>query len=59
MSQSQDNETIDVLRAAALLGVEKRRIYDITNALMGANVLKKEGKSHYKWMYSFTPHFTP
>lgn len=51
--QSQENETIDVLQAAGLLGVEKRRIYDITNALMGANVLQKQGKSHYKWVYVF------
>lgn len=50
MDQSQENETIDVMRAAGILGVEKRRIYDITNALMGANVLQKQGKSHYKWM---------
>ena len=34
-----------------MLGVEKRRIYDITNALIGANVLQKQGKSSYKWMW--------
>ena len=33
-----------------MLGVEKRRIYDITNALIGASVLQKLGKSSYKWM---------
>ena len=38
------------MRAAGIFGVEKRHIYDITNALMGANVLQKQGKSHYKWM---------
>lgn len=37
--------------AAGMLGVEKRRIYDITNALIGANVLQKQGKSSYHWMY--------
>lgn len=48
--RSQENETIDVLYAAGMLGVEKRRIYDITNALIGANVLQKQGKSSYKWI---------
>ena len=33
-----------------MLGVEKRRIYDITNAMIGANVLEKLGKSSYRWM---------
>lgn len=51
--QSQENETIDVLYAAGMLGVEKRRIYDITNALIGANVLEKMGKSSYRWMCVF------
>lgn len=36
-----------------MLGVEKRRIYDITNALIGANVLEKMGKSSYRWMWAF------
>lgn len=49
-AQSQPDETIDVLYAADQLKVEKRRIYDITNALIGANVLQKQGKSSYKWM---------
>ena len=48
--RSQENETIDVLYAAGMLGVEKRRIYDITNALIGASVLQKLGKSSYKWI---------
>ncbi|KAK8833217.1 hypothetical protein WA577_002831 [Blastocystis sp. JDR] len=48
--RSQENETIDVLYAAGMLGVEKRRIYDITNALIGANVLEKMGKSSYRWI---------
>ena len=49
-AQTQEDETIDVLYAAQRLGVEKRRIYDITNALIGAGVLQKQGKSSYKWM---------
>ncbi|CBK23498.2 uncharacterized protein [Blastocystis hominis] len=47
---NQEDETIDVMYAAGMLGVEKRRIYDITNALIGANVLQKQGKSSYHWI---------
>ena len=41
-----------------MLGVEKRRIYDITNALIGANVLEKLGKSSYRWMCVLSARFT-
>lgn len=41
-----------------MLGVEKRRIYDITNALIGANVLEKLGKSSYRWMLELSIRIT-
>ncbi|KAK8810454.1 hypothetical protein WA158_007029 [Blastocystis sp. Blastoise] len=46
----QPDGSIDVVSASQSLGVEKRRIYDITNALIGANLLRKKGKSVYCWI---------
>lgn len=36
-------------RAASELGVQKRRIYDITNVLEGIGLLVKKGKNHVSW----------
>mmetsp|Transcript_7628 Transcript_7628/g.18845 ORF Transcript_7628/g.18845 Transcript_7628/m.18845 type:complete len:775 (+) Transcript_7628:238-2562(+) len=45
---SPDN-SIDLNRAASELGVQKRRIYDITNVLEGIGLLIKRGKNHVSW----------
>jgi transcription factor E2F3 len=41
--------TLDLNRAAMELGVQKRRIYDITNVLEGIGLLQKQGKNHVCW----------
>eukprot|EP00980_Cylindrotheca_fusiformis_P029187 scaffold22748_cov182-Cylindrotheca_fusiformis.AAC.1 len=45
---SPDN-SLDLNRAASELGVQKRRIYDITNVLEGIGLLVKQGKNHVSW----------
>ena len=48
LRRSPDNR-LDLNRAAADLGVQKRRIYDITNVLEGIGLIQKEGKNHVAW----------
>jgi hypothetical protein len=40
---------LDLNEAAQQLGVQKRRIYDITNVLEGINLMKKMMKNQIKW----------
>ena len=40
---------LDLNEAAERLGVQKRRIYDITNALEGVGILAKLGKNRVQW----------
>ena len=40
---------VDLNRAAADLGVQKRRIYDITNVMEGVGLITKEGKNFVAW----------
>jgi hypothetical protein len=40
---------LDLNLAVKELGVQKRRIYDITNVLEGIGLLRKEGKNHVSW----------
>lgn len=42
-------KSLDLNRAAQELGVQKRRIYDITNVLEGIGLIQKEGKNHVAW----------
>ena len=48
LRQSQANR-LDLNKAAQVLGVQKRRIYDITNVLEGIGLIQKEGKNHVSW----------
>ena len=47
--RSSPGNTLDLNRAAAELGVQKRRIYDITNVLEGIGLIVKEGKNNVSW----------
>jgi E2F/DP family winged-helix DNA-binding domain len=42
--------TIDLNRAVEVLGVQKRRIYDITNVLEGINYVEKLQKNTIRWI---------
>jgi len=48
LKETPDN-SLDLNRAASTLGVQKRRIYDITNVLEGIGLLVKQGKNHVSW----------
>ena len=47
--RSAPGSRIDLNQAAKELGVQKRRIYDITNVLEGIGLIQKEGKNHVAW----------
>jgi hypothetical protein len=47
--RTSPGNTLDLNRAVNELGVQKRRIYDITNVLEGIGLLRKEGKNHVSW----------
>lgn len=47
--RASPNNSLDLNRAASELGVQKRRIYDITNVLEGIGLIQKEGKNHVSW----------
>ena len=40
---------MDLNTAADQLGVQKRRIYDITNVLEGIGLIVKRGKNNIQW----------
>ncbi|KAL6048424.1 E2F transcription factor 3 [Balamuthia mandrillaris] len=44
-----DNGIIDLNLAAEELGVQKRRIYDITNVLEGIGLIDKKSKNNIQW----------
>ena len=41
--------SLDLNQAASKLGVQKRRIYDITNVLEGIGLIEKTSKNHISW----------
>lgn len=44
------SQTLDLKKAATLLGVtKKRRIYDITNVLEGVGLIVKSNKNTVRW----------
>ncbi|XP_069731510.1 transcription factor E2F2-like [Phaenicophaeus curvirostris] len=49
LSESSDG-VVDLNRAAEALGVQKRRIYDITNVLEGIQLIRKKSKNNIQWM---------
>mmetsp|Transcript_15851 Transcript_15851/g.40564 ORF Transcript_15851/g.40564 Transcript_15851/m.40564 type:complete len:320 (-) Transcript_15851:8-967(-) len=44
-----ENGVLDLNSAADELGVQKRRIYDITNVLEGIGLIEKQSKNHIQW----------
>lgn len=48
LERSQSNE-VDLKEAALQLGVQKRRIYDITNVMEGIGVVDKICKNKVRW----------
>jgi hypothetical protein len=41
---------VDLNKAADELGVQKRRLYDITNVLEGIGLIEKKSKNHIRWL---------
>ncbi|XP_072530881.1 transcription factor E2F3 [Salminus brasiliensis] len=54
LAQSSDG-VLDLNRAADLLNVQKRRLYDITNVLEGVHLIKKKSKNNIQWLGSSLP----
>ena len=46
---SPSSSSLDLNLAARELGVQKRRIYDITNVLEGIGLIEKKGKNNISW----------
>ena len=42
-------QIIDLNKAAEILDVQKRRIYDITNVLEGISLIQKKSKNNIQW----------
>ncbi|KAM9344298.1 transcription factor E2F1 [Pholidichthys leucotaenia] len=51
LSQSADG-VVDLNWASEVLGVQKRRIYDITNVLEGIQLISKKSKNNIQWLGS-------
>ena len=47
--QGAQEGVLDLNQAATMLGVQKRRIYDITNVLEGIGLIEKRSKNNIQW----------
>jgi transcription factor E2F3 len=47
--QAAEDGVLDLKSAAEQLGVQKRRIYDITNVLEGIGLIEKKSKNNIQW----------
>ncbi|XP_016103103.1 transcription factor E2F3-like [Sinocyclocheilus grahami] len=54
LAQSTDG-VLDLNKAAIVLNVQKRRLYDITNVLEGVLLIKKKSKNNIQWLGSSLP----
>jgi hypothetical protein len=50
-SEQNNDNILDLNKAARILGVHKRRIYDITNVLEGISLIEKSSKNCIRWKY--------
>ncbi|XP_026135456.1 transcription factor E2F3-like isoform X1 [Carassius auratus] len=54
LAESTDG-VLDLNKAAIMLNVQKRRLYDITNVLEGVCLIKKKSKNNIQWLGSSLP----
>lgn len=54
LAESSDG-VLDLNKAAIVLNVQKRRLYDITNVLEGVRLIKKKSKNNIQWLGSSLP----
>lgn len=47
--ENSNDGVVDLNVASEKLGVQKRRIYDITNVLEGIGILEKKSKNNIQW----------
>lgn len=59
LMQSSASQCIDLNEAAKTLGVQKRRIYDITNVLEGIGLVQKRHKNSIQWTGQSESSFQP
>jgi len=57
--QEDPSGTVDLNKASSKLGVQKRRIYDITNVLEGIRLVEKKSKNTVHWCGAKNPDLTP
>lgn len=57
--QDSPQGNVDLNEAAQQLGVQKRRIYDITNVLEGIGLVEKTSKNNIRWRSAPEPRPTP
>lgn len=50
LAESSDG-VLDLNKAAIVLNVQKRRLYDITNVLEGVRLIKKKSKNNIEWLW--------
>lgn len=50
LAESSDG-VLDLNKAAIVLNVQKRRLYDITNVLEGVRLIKKKSKNNIQWLW--------
>ncbi|TRY91531.1 hypothetical protein DNTS_004969 [Danionella cerebrum] len=54
LAESSDG-VLDLNKAAIVLNVQKRRLYDITNVLEGVRLIKKKSKNNIQWLGTSLP----
>lgn len=48
--KSSPEGVLDLNKAAKTLGIQKRRLYDVTNVLSGIKLVEKKSRSHIQWI---------
>lgn len=51
LQEASNQGVLDLNQAAQKLGVQKRRIYDITNVLEGIGLISKKSKNNIQWRF--------